>query len=136
MLNFGIPFALSSHVNGSGGCSKEPGTTRQSRGTRSPTLGGTVFEIPTLNANPAIMSRGSFEDSLESAKRSPGRPIQRSNDSRDQLPVRSLPTQTRDGFISQKVLTSLESGKNKGPIKLLPGSAKELAVKSAGHLKK
>lgn len=52
------------------------------------------------------------------------------------LPVRSLLTQTREGFISHKTLGMIVSGKPQGPVKLLSGSAQPLSVGSAAHLKK
>ncbi len=50
------------------------------------------------------------------------------------LPVRSLPSQTREGFYAKQALGSLEAGTSKGPTKLKTISAQGLAVKPADHL--
>ncbi|MFO1464053.1 MAG: hypothetical protein U1F66_09755 [bacterium] len=50
------------------------------------------------------------------------------------LPVRSLPSQTREGFYAKQALGTLEAGTAKGPTKLKTISAQGLAVKPADHL--
>ncbi|MCC6273774.1 MAG: hypothetical protein IT572_09945 [Deltaproteobacteria bacterium] len=50
------------------------------------------------------------------------------------LPVRSLSSQTREGFYAHRLLGGIETGTVSGPKKLQTKSAEGLAVKSAGHL--
>jgi len=50
------------------------------------------------------------------------------------LPVRSLSSQTREGFYAHRALGGIEAGSASGPKKLQTKSAEHLAVKSAAHL--